>query len=331
MAEDLERFARGERTSVGPPPNVAWRWALVGALVIGFVALALVDPRRGTLPPPSPSASAATRASVRPTPARVVLRKGTRPGEWLNAIDGAVLVRVEPATFQMGHDEYQNSGPARLVTLTRPFLIAKYEVTWRQYDQFCEATEREAPSRTIKRGERYTLVAKPDMPVFNVTYADALAYCAWTGARLPTEAEWELAARGTDGRDYSGGNAPVSHEGWTLNADSDAVHSMGDRYPSTSPVGSFPAGVSPAGCYDMCGNVWEMTSDYWKNHYPPGPATDPVGPPRPSEGLVQRTIRGGSWVSAVQGSRTYSRFHHAETRRDTRTGFRIVMDVPQED
>lgn len=146
---------------------------------------------------------------------------------------------------------------------------------------------------------------REDHPMNCIDWDMARSYCEWRGGRLPTEAEWEYAAGGTDGRPYPWGNAPPSvqrlnacgieclellhtmHLHWSLGIDGD------DGHPDTAPVGSFPAGASPFGLLDMAGNVWEWTADYWSEAYRPAPQVNPTGP---YSGTL-RVIRGGSWYT----------------------------------
>jgi formylglycine-generating enzyme required for sulfatase activity len=199
---------------------------------------------------------------------------------------------------------------------TKAFWIDKYEVTNLQYKQFIYATNRKSPkhfrSRTYPEG-------KVDHPVVFVSWYDAYDYCKWAGKRLPTDIEWEKAARGTDGRDYPWGddfdvnkvNSPVRWE---------SLHMQGD----TTPVGAFEGGKSPYGLYDMSGNVWEWT-DSWYTQYP--------GNQWPSEnyGELYKVLKGGSWwdcsfyqcgVSAPSFNRSYFK----QNIKNSSFGFRCAKD-----
>ncbi|MBI2942799.1 MAG: SUMF1/EgtB/PvdO family nonheme iron enzyme [Candidatus Wallbacteria bacterium] len=193
--------------------------------------------------------------------------------EWINARDGSTMMRIAAGRFRMGSERGRaDEQPVREVTLSA-YSIARYATTWGQYRAFCAATGRaEPPDPGFPHGD--------DHPVVNVSWDDAAAYCAWAGLRLPTEAEWERAARGGDGRTYPWGERPPD----------DSLANFDSRHGATRPVGSYPDGVSPAGCWEMAGNVWEWTAD-WYGPYPNGPVTDPRGP----EAGGRRVLRGGGW------------------------------------
>jgi len=172
-----------------------------------------------------------------------------------------------------------------------------------------------------------------DHPINCVDWSQAQAYCQWVGGRLPTEAEWEYAARGNDGRKYPWGNDPPSAE--RLNAcgaecvamakrelglDWGPLYPEADGWESTAPVGSFPRGASPFGVLDMAGNVGEWTTD-WYGQYAKDDVTDPVGPRTGSA----RTDRGGGWYSRREHSiRTSLRYWAGPVIRSSNVGFRCA-------
>jgi formylglycine-generating enzyme len=191
------------------------------------------------------------------------------------------------------------------------FYMDKFEVTNQQYFEFCNKTNTSLPefwgSSQFKCSLEY-----PDHPVTGVTFFDALKYAQWAGKRLPTEAEWEYAARGG----LSGCNFP-----WGNQIDSTMVN-YGKKYRTTLKVGSFkPNGF---GLFDMSGNVWEWTSDnYGSDYYANSPDHNPQGP---GSGRF-KVIRGGSWHSGAMCNQTYYRNGLSPSWIDFGVGFRCVKDV----
>jgi formylglycine-generating enzyme required for sulfatase activity len=213
------------------------------------------------------------------------------------------MVHVPSGRFAMGSPDGvgdDDEHPRHDVTVSA-FCIDRTEVTVTAYEACIAAKRCSAPHREISpycnRPDR------GDHPVNCVDWNQAVAYCGWLGRRLPTEAEWEYAARGSDGRRYPWGNEPPSEK--RLNAcgpecvafgkrelgrEWPAIYEADDGWVTTAPVGSYPAGASPFGALDMAGNVWEWTAD-WRDDYPASAVADPHGPATGS-GRIQR---GNGW------------------------------------
>ena len=225
----------------------------------------------------------------------------------INPKDGAEMVWVPAGEFLMGSTDdegVRDERPQRKVYLDG-YWMYKTEVTVAQYRKFCEATNREMP-------EAPEWGWKEDHPVVNVSWHDAVDYAKWAGASLPTEAQWEKAARGTDGRVFPWGNE------WDAGA---CANSVSWSLKGTKPVGSCPAGASPYGCVDMAGNAWEWCADWYDEAYY-GNEAPSRNPPGPASGGV-RVLRGGSWSddSSVYFRCAY-RYGYAPDYRYSFIGFR---------
>jgi formylglycine-generating enzyme required for sulfatase activity len=195
-------------------------------------------------------------------------------------------VTIPSGEFQMGSENGgSDESPARTVYLDE-YQIGKYEVTNRQYNNCRQAG--------VCAGSAVT--TNLDHPVVNVSWKDAKTYCEWVGGRLPSESEWEKAARGTDGRTYPWG------EGLDCTY---ANYSGSNCGGDTTPVGSYESGKSPYGAYDMAGNVWEWVNDWYdETYYQNSPSSNPLGPNTGKE----RVLRGGSWYDYGNLVRTAGRY-----------------------
>ena len=225
----------------------------------------------------------------------------------INPVDGAAMVFVPPGPFTMGSDDGEaDEKPVRRVILSG-FWIDKNPVTVAQYQRFCAATHHAFPTTPAGGWGQ-------DRPITGVSWDDAIAYCAWAGAALPTEAQWEKAARGPDGLVYPWGNAFDPAKLWCSKAASADAK-------TTAPAGSFPAGASPYGCLDLAGNVREWCAD-WYGPYDPGTLKDPAGP---SSGTA-RVVRGGSWAEFAPGDfRAAKRTSASPASATSAIGFRCVQ------
>lgn len=216
--------------------------------------------------------------------------------------DGAPMVLVPAGEFTMGsNDGSDDEKPVHQVYLDA-YYLDKYEVTVGQYAKFLEATGFNGPPM-------WTTMDQPShrkRPIVNVDWSDASNYCEWAGKRLPTEAEWEKAARGTDGRLYPWGNDPPT----PLHANYGKTGSH--NYDALLPVGTLEAGKSPYGVYDMAGNVWEWVSDWYdSDYYKNSPQQNPEG--LPTGGF--KVIRGGAWNTSARNLRSSDRYWDPPTFR----------------
>lgn len=263
------------------------------------------------------------------------------------------MVLVPAGEFTMGASVEQgglpDEQPMRLVYLGA-FWIDRYEVTNATYWQFVQATDYQAPANpsanlTLWEQNR-PLPGIEQHPVVNVSWLDAVAFCRWANKRLPTEAEWEKAARGIDGRTYPWGNE------WSIDKANSASYWAGKTVQFansaeweafwikglgaeiskakglkgeilTLPVGSFPGGASPYGALDMAGNAAEWVQDWYNpNHYRSASLTNPQGPER---GAI-KAMRGGSWLKPAISLRTSDRDWGTMDSRPSGTGFRCARD-----
>lgn len=262
--------------------------------------------------------------------------------------DGSLLVYVPPGDFYVGNStggegSFHLYDPPRIrVRLTRGVFVGRYEVTWARYERFARETGRELPPRggwilhagrhspdgldeakvgfrreQLQGGVRYE--PSDRHPVNGVTWEDAAAYCAWAGLRLPSEVEWERAARGEAQRRYPWGDDPPRPRDlcWF------PAYPEGQAVPAK--VGAYPKDRSPYGCFDMAGNLREFTAD-WFAAYPQGDEVlvDPTGP---AEGR-ERVARGGNFShyqrlalsTYVRGPAPTDRFHVVH-------GFRVALSA----
>ncbi len=235
----------------------------------------------------------------------------------ISAVDAMRLRWVPAGPFLMGSDRNDANAlafewPQRTVTLDA-FWIDETEVTNGQY-ALCVAAGRCTPPislRSATRDNYYSDPAYANYPVIYVNWAEAQAYCEWVGRRLPTEAEWEKAARGVAGALYPWGN----------NAPSPARANFNRMRSDTTAVGSYPDSASPFGALDMAGNVYEWVNDWYLGaYYTEAPSINPLGP---MTGTL-RSLRGGAWNSEAREIRAASRYSYGPTRRENFIGFRCA-------
>jgi formylglycine-generating enzyme required for sulfatase activity len=218
------------------------------------------------------------------------------------------MVYIPAGEFIMGSEEGPpNEGPVHKVHL-KAFYIDKYEVTNLQYRRFFFIDIHRQPSYPYDRS-----LGGDQQPVVGISWFDAYEYCKWAGKRLPTEAEWEKAARGTEGLIYPWGNQ------WQPNH----ANSARSEFGKPVEVGDYPKGVSPYGVFDMAGNVWEWCNDYYdENYYGTSPSQNPAGP---KQGKL-RVLRGGSWFDEPAILRTTTRRGENPNVRLSNIGFRCARD-----
>ena len=239
----------------------------------------------------------------------------------------ADMILIPAGPFTMGLDDPRavDEYPARQVYL-KAYYIDRCEVTNARFREFVEATgylsaaEQEGqPEREDRidwrhpEGPEWDISTRLDHPVVYVNWDDARAYCEWQEKRLPTEAEWEKSARGSDARTWPWGN--------TFDARRANMWGDADGYEKTAPVGSFPAGASPGGALDMAGNVWEWCADWYaRDYYASGAEKNPPGP---EEGRY-KVLRGGSWINPGATLRITNRFKILPADRSLYVGFRCA-------
>jgi len=261
--------------------------------------------------------------------------------------DGSMMVYVPAGEFGMGSTNEQTAlayelcqryyatcertwfddeKPLHTVSLAG-FWIDKYEVTNAQYRRCVEAGQCRPPSesRSATRDRYYGNPEFDNYPVVGVSWDDAQAYCRWSDKRMPSEAEWERAARGSDERTWPWGNAfdaSLANSCDRNCAQDSSVAAWDDGYADTSPVGHYsPQGDSPYGVADLAGNVWEWVADWYApDYYGHSPASSPQGPATGE----RKVVRGGSFASQVYFLRTTHRNRYAPDSRLSNVGFRCA-------
>lgn len=254
-------------------------------------------------------------------------RAANDPIEFVAANDGAPMIVVPAGSFPMGVPDGDRDGGRdeypRHEVFVDTFAIDKFEVTNSRYLAFVRSTGHRVPqnpknpARNLWDGDSIS-DSLVDRPVINVDWYDAAAYCKWAGKRLPTEAEWEKAAKGTSDRRFPWGNVEPTAKHLNYNQ-----RWIGEK--TLMPVGSYEAGKSPFGVYDMAGNVWEWVNDWYDaQYYEKSPQKNPQGP----EAGVKKVIRGAGWQNETPTIRIFTRVESDPTVRNESTGFRCASNAP---
>jgi formylglycine-generating enzyme required for sulfatase activity len=222
------------------------------------------------------------------------------------------MVVVPAGRFLMGQDDGPGSSRPRRAIVLGGFAIDRTEVTNAAVAQYVEETGAELAGWDDTRSSN-----RPGEPAVGLLWREADAYCRWAGKRLPTEAEWEKAARGTDGRRYPWGDT------WDPGRANTAESGLG----TVIAVGSFPSGASPYGLLDMAGNAAEWVADTFDpDYYLRAPERNPPGPDK----VLDHGLRGGSWGSSREHVQTFFRDSSHSVRPNPRVGFRCARSLDEE-
>jgi formylglycine-generating enzyme required for sulfatase activity len=299
LAEEQEARAQAEARAAGRERNAArrLRW-LLGALVVLFLVAVILGGVSWTQ-----SKRLADQAKIFES---LLSSRVTRGPEIQGGAGKYVLIHA--GTFLMGcslgdTECFGDEIPTHSVTLSRDFYMRTTEVTVRAYRKFATQTGRSMP-------ETPRFPQTDDGPVVNVSWTDAGDYCKWEEGRLPTEAQWEYAARAGSSTARYGDLEAI---GWYDKNSGNMTHPVGKKIPNAF------------GLYDMLGNAWEWCSDWFdEKYYEKSPIRDPEGPPSGTE----RSLRGGAWVSSARSARASDRYRVQPGDRYGNVGFRCVREVP---
>lgn len=268
---------------------------------------------------PFTGAAEAKDISPRPSHSVVANPSNSAPVEpstkFIGSHRGGPMVLIPAGEFAMGSDLGQeDEQPVHRVSV-KAFYLDVYETTVSRYAEFLASQKPDAP---FKWNEA-TAGAHENKPAVGVNWYDARDYCRWVGKRLPTEAEWEIAARGTEGRIYPWGSAHPTR------GHANAGETRWRGYNTLSNVGRFELGKTPEGVYDLSGNLWEWVADWYDPTYYQFSVRD--NPKGPSAGPL-RALRGGAWNNDSKAIRSSNRAGYAPDARRNDVGFRCAQDGP---
>lgn len=229
------------------------------------------------------------------------------------------MVLVPAGEFTMGSDKGDDDEQPIHRVFLDSFYLDKFEVTNGRFAKFVQAIQLEPPWGFE---DKDTPVLRADRPVRWVSWMDAMGYCLWVGKRLPTESEWEKAARGSDGRIYPWGNDPPTT--------AHAVFGLKEGGAETvSPIGNRDKGKSPYGAHDLAGNLYEWVTDWYAaDAYANFSKTPAINPRGLGEGTA-KVQRGGSYINNPYRLRSSFRTKGDPTEQDPNVGFRCAQDVPK--
>jgi formylglycine-generating enzyme required for sulfatase activity len=338
----LERLAHGETTTLEIPksskPNSIWAGVVLGGLIIAAICIFTVFALRGILPAfPQSEVSASPSHFLPSTTVNPTLEQVDLTPVITTTVAPFDMIQIPAGEFIMGSADGEAEAdeiPQHVIYLDS-YWIDQTEVTVAKYNQcvetgYCRLNDYQS---TEIPADYYTNPLYANYPAIDVNWKNASDYCSWAEKRLPTEAEWEKAARETSGQLFPWGDQPpLSNNANMCDANcllDYANMGINDGYSSLAPVGSYPAGASPYGLMDMAGNVWEWVADWYDvNYYRNSPSNNPTGPLSGSE----RVVRGGGWDSKIRNLRTSNRLsHHPLNFYSGSLGFRcstVTSTVP---
>lgn len=304
------------------PATISLRAWPVGAALAAVVVIGLILKLAGDS---GPRAAVAPTSTLAAAPTAVIAHSDPpepTPGSvssQVSDVDGMTLLYVPAGEFTMGSTAGRDDEKPVHTVYLDAFYIDQTEVTNAQYAKCVTAGACPAPSETgsYTHASYYGTLAYASYPVIYVSWNDARVYCVWAGRHLPTEAQWEKAARGS-----STGSGNARTYPWGDQAPDATRLNFNQNLGDTTEVGKYPSGASFYGALDMAGNVWEWVADrYGETYYAGSPARNPTGP---TSGGDYRSVRGGAWNVGATGVRASIRNGYLLTYRNDNFGFRCA-------